>query len=80
MGKSKMNSFSKEEFKLIVLNSTSLSDCLRNLGYQSISGDVVRKLKDKIKEENIEISHFELSTSPVKRTVENIFIIDSTAC
>lgn len=81
MAKSKMDMFSKEEFEFIVQNSTSYTDCLKNLGYNSKSGDTIKKLRVKIQNENIDISHFEIISKklPIKRCEENIFIENSTA-
>ena len=72
-----MDKYSNEEFKKIVLQSSSLTDCLRNLGYKSNSGDSTNKLKEKINNLNIDVSHFH-KKEKVIRTEENIFIENST--
>ena len=33
-----MDKYSKEEFEKIILNSFSYKECLKNLGYNSVSG------------------------------------------
>lgn len=74
-----MDEYSNEEFEKIVLNSHSYSECLSNLGYKSNSGDSTNKLKEKIIEMNIDISHFNLVCDKVQRSPENIFVENSTA-
>ena len=73
-----MDQYSNEEFKEIVLQSSSYKDCLLNLGYHSNSGDSTKRLKKKIENLNIDISHF-TSKIPIARNEENIFIEQSTA-
>lgn len=74
-----MNKYSDEEFEKIVLQSSSFADCLRNLGYKSNSGDSTNKLKEKIQDLNIDISHFSQFTKKIERNEQNIFIENSTA-
>ena len=73
-----MDNYSNEEFINIVLASTSYKECLQNLGYHSNSGDSTRRLREKIEQLNIDISHF-TSKQPIARSEENIFIENSTA-
>ena len=73
-----MDSYSDIQFEEIVLSSFSYADCLRKLGYNSNSGTITKKLKEKIEKFQISISHFE-ERSSVKRTEENVFCKDSTA-
>lgn len=47
----------KEEIEILVLESTSFSEVLRKLG-KAVKGGNVNHLKSKIKEFNIDISHF----------------------
>lgn len=74
-----MDKYPIEEFEKIVHESYSFKECLRNLGYKSNSGDSTNRLKQKIEELGIDISHFQSSINPVKRTEENIFVENSTA-
>jgi len=49
------------------------------LGYNSFSGKTLANLKLRIQSLNLSISHFTSNTNPTKRSVENIFIENSTA-
>ena len=69
-----MDTYKTEDFIKIVQSSYSYSECLEKLGYISKSGDLINKLKEKIKSLNISISHFNSNTNKVVRTPKNIFI------
>lgn len=71
-------SYNEQDFKAIVNESTSYADCMRKLGYQSISGDSVKVLKRRIEELGISIAHF-IQKEKVIRTEDNVFCINSTA-
>lgn len=73
-----MDKYSDKDFTEIVLQSSSYKDCLLKLGYHSNSGDSTKRLKQKIQQLNIDTSHF-TSKIPIVRTIENIFIVNSTA-
>lgn len=73
-----MDRYSDEEFTRIIKESLSYRDCMKNLGYVSISGDLLRILKEKIQRLGIDVSHFQSVFSP-RRTEEDIFVEDSTA-
>ena len=73
-----LDNYSNEEFAAIVSTSYSYKECLHNLGYHSNSGDSTNKLKKRIQDLQLDISHFK-STTPTKRTEENIFVENSTA-
>lgn len=73
-----MDKYSNDEFIRIVLESSSYKDCLMKLGYHSNSGDSTNRLKQKIQQLNIDVSHFTQKES-IARSVDNIFIKDSTA-
>ena len=72
-----MDKYSDQEFEEIVKRSTSYKDCLKNLGYNSNSGDSTKRLRKKIDELGLDTSHFS-SNAPVKRTKENVFVEHST--
>ena len=74
-----MKDYSIEEFTRIVNESNSYSDCLRKLGYNSVSGDIVKALTEYISDLKLDVSHFTKSIKRTERTEENIFIEDSTA-
>lgn len=79
MAKSLLNQKTDEEFALLVSESTSIAECERKLGYNSYSGCVATKIKERINDLNLDISHFDNSLKRM-RTPEDIFIQNSTAC
>ena len=72
-----LSNYSDLDFIKIVQQSTSIRDCMKRLGYNSISGSVSQLIKERIEQLNIDTSHF--SQTPKKRTVENVFVENSTA-
>ena len=74
-----MDNYSNEEFENIVRTSYSYKECLLNLGYNSNSGDATMRLKKKIQDLQIDTSHFQQQKKIIPRTVENIFVENSTA-
>ena len=78
--KSIVYSYSKDDFAKIVANSTNYAECMRNLGYTSISSKSVALLKQRIKEDNLSTEHFQMNIRPrITRTEENVFCENSTA-
>ena len=73
-----IDNYTTEELEEIVKSSYSYKECLLNLGYFSNSGDSTARLRKKLQELNIDVSHF-TSSQPIKRNEENIFIENSTA-
>ena len=76
-----MDTYSNQEFAEIVKKSFNYSDCLRLLGYNSNSGASTKRLKQKIKQLNIDASHFTTNNvvlNKIKRTRENVFCKNST--
>lgn len=71
-----IDNYSQKELKQIVEQSNSFHELAKKLGYASFSGDLKKFLEKKI--ENFDHSHFK-QLKPIKRTVENIFIENSTA-
>lgn len=69
---------SDESFAIIVKNSFSIKECEEKLGYNSYSGSVASQIKQRIKNLNLDTSHFN-NSGKVIRTPENIFIENSTA-
>ena len=72
-----MNEYSDDEFRKIILNSFTYRDCLKKIGYTSFSGYLYNKLKQRIDDLQINISHFKIQ-SPIVRTRKNVFIKNST--
>ena len=77
--KSIVYSYPEEEFIEIVNSSTSYAECMRKLGYVSISNDSVKVLKRRIEELQLDTEHFINTKHNVKRTNENVFCVNSTA-
>lgn len=79
--KSKVYQVTDEEFRNIVSQANSYSDCLRMLGLTTKGGSSTDILKERIQELSCDISHFETkkSASPnVKYTLEEILVEHST--
>lgn len=66
MGRTKLENFSVEEVKKIVLESCSIAEVIRKLGYETIQGDNYKTLKRYFKKHNIDISHFAFSYAYIK--------------
>ncbi len=64
--------YSDDAFIKIVSISESYKDCLLKLGYHSFSGPTINLVKKRIKELNIDTSHFYF-IEKIKRSPENIF-------
>lgn len=80
--KSKIYSVSDEEFRNIVENSDSYSDCLRQLGLGTRGGSSTDILKERIQELSCDISHFgnkkKVIAPNVKYSLDEILIENST--
>ena len=69
----------ENEFKKIIMDSTSFQEVARKLGYKSYSGGTAKLLKKRVEELNISIGHFHLHTEDrVNRNVQNVFVQNST--
>ena len=76
---SKVYQVSDEEFKTIIKNSQSYSDCLRALDLNTKGGSSTDVLKKRIRELNCSVEHFKgKSISSTKYKLEEILIKDST--
>ena len=77
--KSKVYQVADEEFKIIVANSRSYSDCFRALGLSTNGGSSVDVLKKRIQELNCSTEHFNRGKNGVykKYTLEEILIENS---
>lgn len=81
--KSKVYAVSDEEFKTIVCEANSYSDCLRALGLGTKGGSSTDVLKDRIKELECDISHFDKTaikkpSNNIKYTLDEILVENST--
>jgi Zn finger protein HypA/HybF involved in hydrogenase expression len=72
-----LSSCSEEKLREIINKSLSYAECLRKLGYVANSGTILRNLKNRVAELNIDTSHFDRK-EPTVRTRENVFIKDAT--
>lgn len=77
--KSKVYQVSDEEFKIIIANNYSYSDCLRALGLGTRGGSSTDALKRRIQELNCSVKHFNRSTCGAykKYTTEEILVENS---
>lgn len=79
--RSKVYSVSDEEFKKIVSNSNSYSDCLRALGLGTRGGSSTDVLKKRINELNCSINHFHApnkQSANAKYSLDEILVENST--
>lgn len=77
---SRIHDINDETFIAIVKNSFSFREVTKKLGYNSHSGDLQDVIKKRIIKLNIDISHFKpYGKNNIKRTPENVFIINSSA-
>lgn len=67
-----------EEFSNIWYQSTSMSDFIKNLGYNAISGGSAQLVRERVYKLNLTDNHFCVK-APTHRTKDNIFCKDSTA-
>mgnify|MGYP000402567859 CR=1 FL=1 len=70
---------SDEEFSLLVKSSLNYSDVMRKLGLVSSGGSTFRLMKRRIKELNIDVSHFSttLATNKQKYPLSEILVSNS---
>ena len=73
--------YSDEEFINIVKNSFSMTEIAQKLGYAAHSGSNAERIRKRIDQLKISTQHFSLGNKRLqKRTQQNIFIENSTAC
>lgn len=73
-----IDNFSKEELQKIVEESTSLAEVIDKLGYTTHNGNNNKTVKSRLKQYNIDYSHF-LKTNYTERNEQNVFCQGSTA-
>ena len=80
MGKALIDTYSDEEFKNIVKQSSSMKEISTKIGYTATSGDSLARIRKRIDFLNLSTEHFsEMNKRTVKRNEDNIFIENSTA-
>ena len=77
--KALLDTYSDEDFIQIVKNSSSYSQLCLNLGYKSKSGDLVNRIKIRMQNLDLDEDSFDKANKPIKRSIENVFIENSTA-
>ena len=76
----KIDTFSDKEFAQIVMDSVSMLEIAKKMGYTSQNGSTGERIRHRIDALNLSTEHFsEENRRPIKRTAENIFIENSTA-
>lgn len=74
------DTYSIEELTRIAKMSTTWKEFSQKLGYVSGSGQQLQMLKEKVKNNNIDVSHFSMyQTVRVERNRDNVFMENSTA-
>jgi len=80
MRTSKVYSVSDEVFKDIIKNANSYSDCMRALGLTTRGGSSTERLKQRIKELNCSVEHFQQSngkSANAKYDLDDILVENS---
>ena len=73
------DTYSIEELTRIAKMSTTWKEFSQKLGYVSGSGQQLQMLKEKVKNNNIDVSHFSMyQTVRVERNRDNVFMENST--
>ena len=76
MGKALIDTYSDEEFKNIVKQSSSMKDISTKIGYTATSGDSLARIRKRIDFLNLSTEHFsEMNKRTVKRNEDNIWMI-----
>lgn len=75
-----VDKYTKEQLIEKVNSSKSFSDLILSLGYNTTSGNNHITIKKRLDAYNIDYSHLQqFRSTPVQRTVDNVFVKDSTA-
>lgn len=77
MRKSLLNSYSDDEFRAIVAASHTHAECLRNLGYNTNSGNVQKAYRERLAKLNIDTSHITTKARPALQPKE-VFVQNCT--
>ena len=74
-----IDKYTKEELEEIIKQSSSLTEFIKNIGYDSISSNTYKIVRQKLDFFNIPYSRIKQNDDKISRTPENIFIKNSTA-
>ena len=78
--RARVDNFSKNELEEWTKRSTNFIELAKNLGYQSLTGNVSKVIKSRLDEYNIDYSHFTIiPKDKEERTFENSFCENSKA-
>lgn len=85
MSKSKVYAISDEEFIILVAESTSCSDLMRKLGYNTTTGNSNKIVKRRIEELKLDVSHWQPhnTANAIKaneKSIEEYFRQDTSHC
>ena len=75
----KLESFKIDELIELVKQSNNFADLVRKLGYKTATCGNIQCVRNFLVRHDISFKHFKVNTSFTKRTVENVFIENSTA-
>ena len=78
--KALIDQYSDIEFSQIIKNSFTMSEVAKKLGYAAHSGSNSNRIKQRIDKLELSTDHFLSYKKLTKRTEENVFIENSTAC
>lgn len=74
-----IDNFSIEELTKLTKESNSFNDLILKLGYTTRSGGNHNTIRNRLDKYNIDYSHFGSCLNSIERSVENVFIENSTA-
>lgn len=74
-----IDNFSIEELTKLTKESNSFNDLILKLGYTTRSGSNHNTIRNRLDKYNIDYSHFGSCLNSIERSVENVFIENSTA-
>lgn len=74
-----IDNFSIEELTKLTKESNSFNDLILKLGYTTRSGSNHNTIRSRLDKYNIDYSHFGSCLNSIERSVENVFIENSTA-
>ena len=74
-----IDNFSIEELTKLTKESNSFNDLILKLGYTTRSGSNHNTIRNRLNKYNIDYSHFGSCLNSIERSVENVFIENSTA-
>ena len=77
MAKNKVDNFSNEELQNLINESSSFTELAKKIGYHTKSGAIISLIKRELENRKIQVNFQKREI--IKRTVDNIFILNSSA-